>query len=248
MAVRKYKPGSDKPYTVSRSRVQLFLDCKRCFYIQNRLGVKMPKMLPFKLNSLVDIKVKQSFDFAREKQEPHPLFLENNIDAVPFKHEEMDKWRNNFQGISYYDSDTDVHFYGAVDDVWVKPNGELILSDVKSTSKNNFDWDDTWSKYEYPKGYKRQLEMYQWLFRKNGFKVSDTAYLVYFNGLKNEPMFNQTLKFELHLIKLDCNDSWVSKTISEAKNLMDQDIYPDGSFGCDTCRYLKKRWDVSQKI
>ena len=66
--------------------------------------------------------------------------------------------------------------------------------------------------------------------------------------LKNEPIFNQTLKFELHLIKLDCNDSWVSKTISEAKNLMDQDIYPDGSFGCDTCRYLKKRWDVSQKI
>ena len=90
--------------------------------------------------------------------------------------------------------------------------------------------------------------MYQWLFRKNGFKVSDTAYLVYFNGLKNEPMFNQTLKFELHLIKLDCNDNWVSKTISEAKNLMDQDIYPEGSFGCDTCRYLKKRWDVSQKI
>ena len=204
--------------------------------------------LPFTLNTAVDNLCKNEFDYYREKQEPHPLFLENNIDAVPFKHEEMDKWRNNFQGISYYDSDTDVHFYGAVDDVWVKPNGELILSDVKSTSKNNFDWEETWNKYEYPKGYRRQLEMYQWLFRKNGFKVSDTAYLVYFNGLKNEPMFNQTLKFELHLIKLDCNDSWVSKTIREAKNLMDQDIYPDGSFGCDTCRYLKKRWDVSQKI
>ena len=204
--------------------------------------------LPFTLNSAVDNLCKNEFDYYREKQEPHPLFLENNIDAVPFKHEEMDKWRNNFQGISYYDSDTDVHFYGAVDDVWVKPNGELILSDVKSTSKNNFDWEETWNKYEYPKGYRRQLEMYQWLFRKNGFKVSDTAYLIYFNGLKNEPMFNQTLKFELHLIKLDCNDSWVSKTIREAKNLMDQDIYPDGSFGCDTCRYLKKRWDVSQKI
>ena len=67
-------------------------------------------------------------------------------------------------------------------------------------------------------------------------------------GYKRKIEFNQTLKFELHLIKLDCNDSWVSKTIREAKNLMDQDIYPDGSFGCDTCRYLKKRWDVSQKI
>jgi len=232
---------------LSRSSIEQYINCKRCFVLIYKHKVKL-KTLPFTLNSAVDNLCKNEFDYYREKQEPHPLFLENNIDAVPFKHEEMDKWRNNFQGISYYDSDTDVHFYGAVDDVWVKPNGELILSDVKSTSKNNFDWEETWNKYEYPKGYRRQLEMYQWLFRKNGFKVSDTAYLVYFNGLKNEPMFNQTLKFELHLIKLDCNDSWVSKTIREAKNLMDQDIYPDGSFGCDTCRYLKKRWDVSQKI
>ena len=232
---------------LSRSSIEQYLNCKRCFILMYKYKVRL-NTLPFTLNSAVDNLCKNEFDYYREKQEPHPIFLENNIDAVPFKHEEMDKWRNNFQGISYYDSDTDVHFYGAVDDVWVKPSGELILSDVKSTSKNNFDWEDTWNKYEYPKGYRRQLEMYQWLFRKNGFKVSDTAYLVYFNGLKNEPMFNQTLKFELHLIKLDCNDYWVSKTISEAKNLMDQDIYPDGSFGCDTCRYLKKRWDVSQKI
>ena len=232
---------------LSRSAIEQYLNCKRCFILMYKYKVRL-NTLPFTLNTAVDNLCKNEFDYYREKQEPHPLFLENNIDAVPFKHEEMDKWRNNFQGISYYDSDTDVHFYGAVDDVWVKPNGELILSDVKSTSKNNFDWEDTWNKYEYPKGYRRQLEMYQWLFRKNGFKVSDTAYLVYFNGLKNEPMFNQTLKFELHLIKLDCNDSWVSKTISEAKKLMDQDIYPDGSFGCDTCRYLKKRWDVSPKI
>ena len=232
---------------LSRSSIEQYLNCKRCFILMYKYKVRL-NTLPFTLNSAVDNLCKNEFDYYREKQEPHPLFLENNIDAVPFKHEEMDKWRNNFQGISYYDSDTDVHFYGAVDDVWVKPNGELILSDVKSTSKNNFDWEETWNKYEYPKGYRRQLEMYQWLFRKNGFKVSDTAYLVYFNGLKNEPMFNQTLKFELHLIKLDCDDSWVSKTISEAKYLMDQDIYPDGSFSCDTCRYLKKRWDVSQKI
>ena len=232
---------------LSRSSIEQYLNCKRCFILMYKYKVRL-NTLPFTLNTAVDNLCKNEFDYYREKQEPHPLFLENNIDAVPFKHEEMDKWRNNFQGISYYDSDTDVHFYGAVDDVWVKPNGELILSDVKSTSKNNFDWEETWNKYEYPKGYRRQLEMYQWLFRKNGFKVSDTAYLVYFNGLKNEPMFNQTLKFELHLIKLNCNDSWVSKTISDAKHLMDQDIYPDGSFGCDTCRYLKKRWDVSQKI
>ena len=232
---------------LSRSAIEQYLNCKRCFILMYKYKVRL-NTLPFTLNSAVDNLCKNEFDYYREKQEPHPLFIENGINAVPFKHEDMNKWRNNFQGISYYESNTDVHFYGAVDDVWVKPDGELILSDVKSTSKNNFDWEETWNKYEYPKAYRRQLEMYQWLFRKNGFKVSNTAYLVYFNGLKNEPMFNQTLKFELHLIKLDCDDSWVSKTISKAKNLMDQDSYPDGSFGCETCRYLKKRWDVSQKI
>ena len=61
-------------------------------------------------------------------------------------------------------------------------------------------------------------------------------------------MFNQTLKFDLHLIRLDCDDSWVARTITEAKKLLEQDSYPQGSFNCDTCRYLKKRWHVSQNI
>ena len=232
---------------ISRSGVEKYLECQRCFVLQYVHKVKLPS-LPFTLNTAVDNLCKNEFDFYRAKKEPHPLFIDHGIDAIPFDHPELDDWRNNFKGIRHIDEEHGYDFGGAIDDVWIKPNGELILSDVKSTSKNEFDWEDTWNKYEYPKGYRRQLEMYQWLFRKNGFKVSDTAYLVYFNGLKNEPMFNQTLKFELHLIKLDCNDSWVSKTISEAKNLMDQDIYPDGSFACDTCRYLKKRWDVSKKI
>ena len=49
-------------------------------------------------------------------------------------------------------------------------NGDLIIVDVKATSKSNFDWSETFKKYEYPKAYKRQLEMYQWLFKKNGFQ------------------------------------------------------------------------------
>ena len=88
-------------------------------------------------------------------------------------------------------------FGGAVDDIWQKPSGELIVVDVKATSKNVFDWDDTYSKWEYAKGYQRQLEMYQWLLKKNGFEVAKEGYLVYFNGKKNEPMFNQKLEFDV---------------------------------------------------
>ena len=232
---------------ISRSGVEQFLNCKRCFVLQYKYRVSL-RSLPFTLNSAVDNLCKNEFDFYREKQEPHPLFLKHKIDAVPFKHHDMDKWRNFRQGISYIDNKTGYQFYGAVDDVWIKPNDELIISDVKSTAKNVFDWDKTWRSYEYPKGYRRQLEMYQWLFRKNNFKVSDTGYLVYYNGLKNEPMFNQQLKFELHLVELKCDDSWVEEALISAKKLLEREDLPGGSKSCDTCQYLKNRWNVNKNL
>ena len=57
-------------------------------------------------------------------------------------------------------------------------------------------------------------------------------------------MFNQELKFELHLVKLDCNADWVEETVIAAKDLLESNIYPNGSRDCDTCQYLKKRWHI----
>ena len=133
------------------------------------------------------------------------------------------------------------HFYGAIDDVWINYKKELIVADVKSTSKRIFDWNETWSKYEYPKGYKRQLEMYQWLFRKNGFKVSNVAYLLYFNGLKYQNFFDQTLKFESYSIELDCNDDWVEKEIIDAKKLLVSNKNKKRKKNCDQCIYINRR-------
>ena len=232
---------------LSRSAVELSLNCQRCFVLRYKYKVSL-RSLPFTLNSAVDNLCKNEFDHYREIEKPHPLFLEHGIDAVPFKHKELNKWRNFRQGISYTDEHLGFTFYGAVDDVWIKKNGELIISDVKSTSKKEFNWEKTKQEYDYPKGYQRQLEMYQWLFRKNGFSVSDKAYLVYYNGLKDEPMFNQVLKFELYLVDLDCNDDWVETAIINAKNLMGNSKMPRGSIKCDTCQYLKKRWQVSQSL
>ena len=231
----------------SRSAIEQYISCKRCFILTYKYKLRLPSF-PFTLNSAVDNLCKNEFDYYRKKKQPHPLFEEHDIDAIPFAHEDLNKWRNNFQGISYTDNTTGVHFYGAVDDVWIQPDGKLIISDVKATSKKDFNWQETWNKWDYPKAYKRQLEMYQWLFRKNSFEVSDTAYLVYFNGLKNEPMFEKTLKFELHVVKLECKDDWVEAKIIEAKKLYDKDEMPSGSKNCGTCQYLKKRWHVNQTL
>ena len=228
---------------LSRSTVEKYLNCPRCCVLEKKYKIKPPS-LPFTLNIAVDNLCKNEFDYYREIQKPHPLFLKHNIDAVPFKHKNLDIWRSNFVGIRYQSKKHNYDFGGAVDDVWQKPNGDLIIVDVKATSKNNFDWNETFNKYDYAKGYKRQLEMYQWLFRMNGFQVADEAYLVYFNGKKNEKFFNNELRFETYFIKLNCSTSWVENAIIDTVKLLDSNNFPKPSNKCEYCNYLKKRWQL----
>ena len=67
-----YDPKSEKPFKLSRSKVDNFVSCKRCFYIDRRLGVGQPPGFPFNINSAVDELLKKEFDQYRKKGEPHP--------------------------------------------------------------------------------------------------------------------------------------------------------------------------------
>ena len=231
---------------LSRSTVERYINCPRCCFLEKNHNIKPPS-LPFSLNLAVDNLCKNEFDYYRQKQEPHPIFLENQIDAVPFKHKNIDIWRNNYKGLRYKSLEFHYDFGGAIDEVFQKANGELIILDVKATSRNNFDWVQTYNNYDYPKAYKRQLEMYQWLFKKNGFKVAPEAYLIYFNAKKNEQFFNQKLNFDVHFIKLDCSTDWVEGKIIETIDLLRSNYLPKSSQSCENCNYLKKRWELSIK-
>ena len=230
---------------LSRSTVERYIQCPRCCYLEKKYNIRPPS-LPFTLNIAVDNLCKNEFDYYRNKQEPHPIFIHHEIDAVPFKHKNIDIWRNNFQGLRYKSQEYNYDFGGAIDDVWQRKSGELIVADVKATSRNDFNWLETYEKYDYPKSYKRQLEMYQWLLRKNGFKVSNEAYLLYFNGKKNEKFFKNTLQFDTHLIKLDCSSDWVEKSIIDTVDLLRSNSLPRSSMKCDHCNYIKKRWNLSK--
>ena len=232
---------------LSRSTVEKFISCPRCCVLDKKHQIKPPS-LPFTLNIAVDNLLKNEFDYYRGIQQPHPMLLKYSIDAVPFLHENIDTWRSNFRGLRYKSVENKYDFGGAIDDVLINKNGELIVIDVKATAKNNFNWEETFKNYEYPKAYKRQLEMYQWLFKKNGFNVSNQAYLIYFNGKKNEQFFKQKLEFDMHLIKLDCTTDWVEEKIIETVNLLRSDSFPRPSYSCEFCNYIKKRWNLSKTM
>jgi len=123
-----------KPYKLSRSRIENFMRCQRCFYLDRKCGTEQPPMFPYTLNNAVDALLKEEFDQYRKKNEPHPYLLEHGIDAIPFAHAELEVWRMNQRGIKYLHEASNFIVAGAIDDVWVNSQGELIIVDYKATS------------------------------------------------------------------------------------------------------------------
>lgn len=229
-----YIPASKEPFRISRSKVDLFLECPKCFYLDRRLGVARPPGYPFSLNSAVDALLKKEFDAHRAKGSAHPLMKQYRVDAVPFQHEKMNEWRDSLRaGVTYEHTPTNFLVTGGVDDIWVNPKGELIVVDYKATSKNgevNLDaeWQD---------GYKRQMEFYQWLLRQNGFTVSPTGYFVYCNGDADKEAFDAKLEFDIKLIPYTGDDRWIEPALLKIKEVLEDSRIPKAHADCDYCRY-----------
>lgn len=236
-----FDPKSKQPFTVSRSGIDLFIQCPRCFYLDKRLGTARPPGYPFSLNSAVDKLLKTEFDAHRAKGIPHPFMKAYGLDAIPFAHPELDAWRDSLRrGIQYLHEPTNLLVRGGVDDVWVNPEGELIIADYKATSKAaevNLDaeWQD---------GYKRQMEIYQWLFRRNGFKVSPTGFFVDCNGDADKSAFDGKLEFDVKLIPYVGDDSWVEGVIMKLKQCLMANKIPRSESACDFCAYYNARKEL----
>ncbi|PIR97913.1 MAG: hypothetical protein COT89_02480 [Candidatus Colwellbacteria bacterium CG10_big_fil_rev_8_21_14_0_10_42_22] len=237
-----YEPSSDEPFKLSRSKVDLFIECPKCFYLDRRLGVGRPPGYPFSLNSAVDSLLKKEFDIHRADKTAHPLMEQYGIDAVPFEHEDIDKWRENFVGVQYYHKPTNFVLTGAIDDVWVNPKGELLIADYKATSKDGeVDLDADWQI-----SYKRQMEFYQWLMRQNGFDVSSVGYFVYANGKTDTKAFDGKLEFDVKVIPYEGDSSWVEPTLEKIKSTLDANNVPEADDDCDFCRYRKAVVEVGE--
>jgi len=99
-----YDKNSPAPFKISRSKIDLFIKCPRCFYLDRVLGIGQPPGFPFSLNSAVDKLLKKEFDIHRAKHTAHPMMSTYGLDAIPFEHEKMNEWRENFKGdqFDYY--------------------------------------------------------------------------------------------------------------------------------------------------
>jgi len=247
---KPYTPGQKDVFKVSRSKIELFTQCPRCFWLDARLKIKRPNGPPFNINKTIDELFKKEFDVHRAAGTQHPLQVKFKIAARPYPHKDLDTWRENFVGVFTTHQPTNLHVFGAVDDVWINDDQELIVVDYKATSKDAEitglgpvgGWQDS---------YRRQMEVYQWLLRANGHKVSNTGYFVYANADGSVDAFDDQLVFKTNVFPHIGHDNWVEPTLLKMKQCLDGDIPAVGTAAmggdCDYCLYARSRTGITLK-
>jgi len=233
-----YQPGQKWTFSISRSKIDMFLKCPRCFYLDRRLGLGRPGMPGWALNSAVDQLFKNEFDLLRKKGQAHELMKRYKINAIPFSHPKLPDWRDDcyrFKGVCTFHKPTNLEICGIIDDIWINKKEELLIVDYKATSTTReISLDD-----EYKQAYKKQMEIYQWIFRQKDFKVNNTGYFVFANAGKNRPKFDGRLEFEVSIIAHQGDDSWVEPTINKIKKCLESNNIPTANPDCEFCEYRK---------
>ena len=233
---------NDPPEIVlSRSAIEEFIRCPRCFYLHRRRGLKPPSMIPLTLAVATDALLKNEFDAIRASGADHPIWRRENLNVEAYSNPHIEEWRNNRKGIRIKHAQTGATIFGAVDDIWRnKESEDLHVVDYKSTSKK----DVPSLEGGFGDSYKRQMDIYQWLLDRAGYPVNQIGFFLYVNGVKDGGFFDGTtgrMFFTTTLIPYRGDTSWVDETVSNAVSCFQSDQIPRTQGECDTCRYVTDR-------
>ncbi len=263
----KFDPSNPNPYELSRGRVENFLKCKACFWLEQIKKVKPPEIPSFTINTTTDILLKRDSDSVRGKSSL-PIWQEAGLGhMIPYDHEDLEKWTNSLHyGLneSYFNTihkDTNIKLGGGIDDVFLNTKTDQVhIVDYKSQAQGTrspekyevkpSSIDDPWKV-----GYKRQMDMYIWIARQKGINVSNTGYFVYVDAQHKhiEGMLDEKnpsiawLKFNALIIPYEADPTWIEPTLFEIKDfLMNQSSMPNHTpkgedfSGCDLGRYANE--------
>ena len=244
-----YKPNESSPYELSRSRVENFIRCPACFYLQQVKGIKFPSIPGFNINEATDVLLKRDFDKYRGKA-THPFLQANGMGYLqPYQHEDFDKWTQSLHfgadgRMNTVHSESNLKVGGGLDDIWLNTStNQLHVVDYKSTSQKTngkqISLDDPWKA-----AYKRQMDLYVWIMRRKGFDVNDIGYFLYCDGDRfSEYDFlgeqKATMNFKMSILEYKTNTDWIEPSLIGIRNLLDSSEVPSHSDECEFGQFIQ---------
>ena len=206
---------------LSPSTLNLYKDCHRCFW-NHFNGKPRPAGIFPSLPSGMDRILKTHFDYFMEKQQLPPELKQLKEYSLFNNKELLELWRNNFKGIQYQAENFLLR--GAVDNILVK-NNKLVVLDYKTRGYP--------LKEDTHEHYIDQMNMYNFLLRKNGYETEDYAYLLFYHP--NKVLENGDFNFHAELIKVKINVEHAEILLKDAVECLQKEE-PE-SVDCEWCKY-----------
>ena len=198
-------------FKLSPSALNLMEECPRCFYLDKHKVWKRPQGPMSSLPNGMDKILKIHFDKFMNKEQLPPELKENSHskDMKLFNNIELLKqWRNNLKGIRYEDKEGNILF-GAVDNILVKGN-KLIVLDYKT--RGFALKEDTADRYQ------NQLDIYNFLLRKNNYETEDFAFILFY--IPKEVTETGEVIFDTELVKRNTNVKNAENLFNKALKLL----------------------------
>lgn len=150
--------------------LNLYNECKRCFWLQYKENIKRPFGAFPSLPGKMDLLIKDYFDLHRGSL---PCELQGYIKGSLMPEIELlQKWRHWKTGLEYVDDHLGAKIYTAIDDCVVCDRKYYPL-DYKTRGNEPGDGDS--EKY-----YQTQMDVYSLVLEANGYPTGGIAYLVYY--------------------------------------------------------------------
>ncbi len=220
------------PDKLSPSSINLMLDCPRCFWLSLVKNVKRPEGIFPSLPSGMDKILKEHFDRFMEKGEfPPELIGKDGIDGCKLfsDKEKLSIWRNNFKGLQYLDKKSGVLLRGAIDNLLVKGKKFIVL-DYKTRGFP--------LKEDTHKHYQTQMDLYNFLLRKNGHETEDYTYVLFY--YPDKVAETGDVIFETKLIKMPTDPKRGEKIFETAIEILKMEKSPKPNKECGFCAWHEK--------
>jgi len=212
---------------LSPSSLSLMRECPRCFWSQFNRGIRRPNGVFPSLPSGMDVILKKHFDSFRDRGQLPPELRElKNVKLFDDK-KLLKIWRNNRKGIQWKDEEGNV-LKGAVDNILQKGE-KLIVLDFKTRGFPLHE--DTHERYQ------DQMDVYNFLLRKNGWKTEDYAYLLFYHPKEVEE--DGDVAFHTDLVKVEISVKNAEKIFKEAIEILKGEV-PECGEDCEFCRWREK--------
>ena len=80
------------PFSISRSKIDLFFDCNRCFYLDQKYGIKRPHGTSLVINNFVVNHFKTILNEYRKDQKIYPKSLQLKKKLIPSNNPSLEYW------------------------------------------------------------------------------------------------------------------------------------------------------------